>query len=226
MKKRTLYFVLLIAITASINFIGCKKSLIEENGLSRDINDFINQDILDILDSIDMPIYTGENPPKIEGSYLVSPYILFSSNIGSDIIGKVYADLTLTLKDQKNKDLTINLNVSQGGQEGETIGGYIVGNGNNFSAFAKIVMYNGDGDSCLMTRIFSGVISAEGIADYYSCLVMLDDYGDPNNVYIENGSARVFYDEDFLAECIEETKSFIIKENTNPNLPNKLSDSE
>lgn len=230
MKKKNLFYVLFIVIVASVAMTGCdkdkEKSLIEENGLSRNINDFISEDVLDILDSLEMPIYTGENPPNLEGKYLVSPYVLFSSNLEDDEIGSTYSDLTLSLKEQKNEELTVILNVAQSNSEGTTLGGYIVGDGDRFSAFAKIVMHSGDQDSCLMTRIFSGVITKEGIKDYYSCLVMLDDFGDPNDVYIENGATRIFNDEDGIAERQEETKSVSIKKNTNPILPGKLSDSE
>jgi hypothetical protein len=214
MKKITQ---LIFTITIALGLItsGCKKDetndLIEANGLSRDINDFISEDIFDILDSLGMPINTGGNPANIEGTYLISPMVLIESNRTFDDIGKTYADKTFTFFDQNNDNLTLTTALTQGGGVGEGLGSFIVGNGNNFSVFVRIKKLNQEhNDSTLTTQIFSGTITSDGITDLYNALVMLDDYGDPNDRYIAIGDARVFYDEDGFSERIEEEKSIDI----------------
>lgn len=223
MKTKNLFLTLFIAV-ASMYFIGCDKSeesLIEENGLSKDINDFMPQEILDILESLDMPINTGGNPPSIEGAFLKSPNILMNSNRSNDNIGSTYADLTVTFSNQNTKKLTVTVKQKQNNTEGDGIGSYIVGNNNNFSVFSEIHSYNDTyNDSSRVAKIYTGTISADGIVNYHDCIVMLDDYGDPNDHYIAIGDTRVFYDSDNIAEKVVETKSLSIKEAENQDMLN------
>lgn len=222
-----LFAILLVLLLAA----SCKKDetndLIEANGLSRDINDFISEEIFDILDSLGMPINTGGNPANIEGTYLVSPMVLTQSNRTFDDIGKTYADKTFTFLEQNNDNLTLTTALTQGGGVGEGLGSFIVGNGNNFSVFVRIKKDNLEhNDSTLTTQIFSGTLTSDGITNLYNALVMLDDYGDPNDRYIAIGDARVFYDEDGFSERIEEEKSMGINalDENKGSLPGELND--
>lgn len=194
-------------------FSSCKKdkSLLDENGLTHDINDFMSQEILEILDSLGMPINTGGNPPSIEGSFYVDPLTLTASNRDNDVVGNVYTSITVSFLDQNNSDLTINVEESYGDTEGDGKGSFIVGDAENFSVFTEISSYNSTrNDSCIIASIFSGNISDEGIEDLYYCLVMLEDYDDPNSYYIEVGDARVFYDQDGLSDRLINNKSGIV----------------
>lgn len=213
--KRITQLIFTITIALVLITSGCKEDethdLIEENGLSQDINDFISEEIFDILDSLGMPINTGGNPANIEGTYLVSPMVLTKSNRSFDDIGKTYADKTFTFLDQNDGNLTLTTALTQGGGVGEGLGSFIVGNGNNFSVFVRIKKVNLEhNDSTLTTQIFSGTLTSDGITNLYNALVMLDDFGDPNDRYIAIGDARVFYDEDGFSERIEEEKSIEI----------------
>ncbi|MCG6187698.1 hypothetical protein [Maribellus maritimus] len=218
MKKRNLFFIG-ITLVSSILFLSCGKddeSLIEENGLSKDINDFMPQAILDTMESLGMPIFTGGNPRDIEGTYLVSPGILYASNIEGDEIGERYADENLSFSSQNNSNLSLTIKINDWSSEGEETGSYIVGDNNEFSVFTKMMMYDNEvNDSALISYTCSGTISEDGIEDLFECLVMIDDFGDPNDQYIEIGAARVFYDEDGLAERMEETKSAVIGDDIN-----------
>ena len=209
--KKYAYFSLLVMLLVGV--ASCKKkddNLIEDNGLSKDINDFVPQDILDILDSLGMPINTGGNPTNIEGTFFFSPDILKASNRSNDVIGDKYHDVTVSFLNQDNKNLSLTTKYvdNAGSQEGNGYGSFIVGEGNDFTVFAKIktidLQYN---DSALSTMIYSGTITAQGIENLHMALVLLDDYGDPNDQYIEIGDSRVFYDQDGLSERTEELKS-------------------
>jgi len=54
------------------------------DGLPAEVIDLISIDILNELVDLDMPIFEGNNPPLIEGSYLGSPIILNNSNLPED----------------------------------------------------------------------------------------------------------------------------------------------
>ncbi len=217
MKKPNLQLLVTIFAICILAFSCDKKDdgLIENNGLSRDINDFVPKAILDTLESVGMPINTGGNPPKIDGNYIISPLILSNSNREDDVIGTEYTDNYLTLTDQNNKELTITVTSEYGSNlgSGEATGGYIVGNGTSFSIFVELLRERESGSKTLLAEIYSGNITSDGIDECYYCLVMINDYGDPNDEYIEIGDARVFYDGDGLAEKFDETKSIFIKQN-------------
>jgi hypothetical protein len=208
------YYILTALFLVGIFTTSCNKDetndLIESNGLSRAINDFIPQDILDILDSLGMPINTGGNPANIEGAFLFSKSVLVSSNIESDNPGSQFNDIMLSFLNQNNEELTLTTEYIEDNtsQEGAGYGSFIVGDGDFFSVFAKNKTYDSQyNDSVFSTFVFSGKIETEGIEDLHIALVVLDDYGDPNNHYIPVGSTRVFHDEDGFSERTEDVKS-------------------
>jgi hypothetical protein len=214
MKK--LHFALIFCILVAVIFISsCKKdennNLVQDNGLTKDINDFIPPHILKILDSLGMPINRGGNPAVIEGNYDVSPNVLIASNRENDVIGGQYSDVLLTFSDQNNEKLTLLTQYSQANQESKGYSSFIVGDNDKFTVFARIKthdpFYN---DSALSTQIYSGTIKADHIENLHIALVMLDDYGDNNNHYIEIGDARVFHDSDSISEKNSSLKSYQI----------------
>lgn len=207
--------ILLLFTSLAIAFNSCNKKdddPVEKNGLTKDINSFMPKKILDVLDTLGMKINTGGNPPEISGSFIISPDVLYSSNIDDDHIGDKYLDVTVTFSKQDHKKLAINLERIQGSEKGAAHSSFIVGKKDNFSVFTQIKMHDeANNDSCLVAQVLSGTITAEGIKDCYSSLVMLNDFGDPHERYIEIGEARVLYDEDGMSEHTVLNKSGAIK---------------
>ncbi len=187
---------------------SCKDAgpVVEENGLTKDINDIVPQSIIDEMESLDMPIYTGANPPNIGlgttgKSYLASPFILVSSNITNDTPGRQFGDYYFKLYDQNSDDLTIKLTYSNSGEEGTGLGGYIVGDNNKFSVFAEV---NSTylGSEAVLIHVISGTWTSSGIKDLYFANFMLDNKGNAEGYWIEDGEGRVIYDSDGLSETI------------------------
>lgn len=190
---------------------GCKKNegdsfIVEENGLTKDINDFVPQSVLDEMEDMGMPINEGVNPPNIQFRYLASPFILFNSNRSSDVIGKKYGDYYIQFSEQNNNTLTVKMASANAGQESEGIGGFIVGDDNRFSVFAKV---NSElkGEKAVLLNMISGKVGSDGITDFYFANFMLDDNGDPGDVWIEVGDGRILYDSDGFSEKISSDKS-------------------
>jgi hypothetical protein len=218
MRKQLTKLMIVLTLCTFV-FASCKKddSVVEKNGLTKAINDVISQDILDVLDSLGMPINKGGNPPTIEGTYLSSPHTLYASNRAGDSRGDVFSDLQLTFSNQNQKKLTVQTGYAQANLVFDGMGSFIVGDKKEFSVFVFDKEYNHDtDDSCLIARIFSGELTADGIANMYTAVSMLDDYGDPNDIYIEVGDTRVLYDADGLSDnvevsTVEVSKSIILK---------------
>lgn len=168
-----------------------------ENGLTEEINAFIPDSILNILEDLDMPINEGFDPPNIVGKYFVTPSLLKSTNIPNDYdIGYKFADLTIEFYNFNPEELTLTVKQSTSTSEGDGTGSFIVGTGNNFSVFAELRNEFDNGSKSVLGIVYSGEITENGIRDFHSSLVMLDDFGDVNNELIAIGQARVFLDGD------------------------------
>lgn len=190
---------------------GCKKKdgggyIVEENGLTKDINDFVPQSVLDEIEEMGMPINEGVNPPNIQFRYHASPFILLNSNRESDNIGSKFSDYDIQFSEQNNTNLTVKSASVNGGQESEGVGGFIVGDDNRFSVFSKV---NSElkGEKAVLLNMISGKITSDGIIDFYFANFMLDDNGDPSDVWIEVGDGRILYDSDGFSEKISSDNS-------------------
>ena len=199
--RRFLIFSFLIIFTI---IYGCSENkgsgsnLLDSNGLSKDINDFVPDSLLHILDSLGMPINTGDNPPNIEGTFLITPFTMVNTNRVNDnyYIGQVISDFYVKFSEQNNGKLTVNIDYYNGGEEGNGIGSFIVGDANKFSVFSKLfVTYLGDSADVLV--LFSGSLGSDGLHDMYVANFMVNSYG--SYYFINNGEGRIFYDSDGLS---------------------------
>jgi len=90
-----------------------------------------------------MPINKGTKPPDVRNIYTASPFILKATNVPNAIaIGKVFADYKVRFFDQDNDKPTIKLDYVNGPESGTGIGGFVSGNGSDFSLFVKVHAVN------------------------------------------------------------------------------------
>ena len=203
MKKSFYLTALVLTLTLTV---ACEEEndpvipKIEQNGLTREINDLVPQSILDEMERLGMPINRGAKPPLVEGRFFVSPLILLSSNRPGDVPGYRFADYITTFFGQDNDELTIMLDYENGDESGSGLGSFIVGEGRKFSVFVAINAVQSGGTPAKLVNVFSGYLANGGIEDLYVANFMIDDNGDPQNVWIENGEGRVAYDQDGFSE--------------------------
>ncbi len=199
MAKVNLKWFVLIIIAISMFSIGCeeenKDGKVEANGLTKKINDLVSEEILNNMKQLGMNINTGDTPPSIKGSYLVSPFILLKSNRPGDNAGKKFADYKVKFYNQDNENLEVAVDYVNGPEKGNGIGAFIVGNNNKFTVFAEMTSRSG-GATAKTVQVLSGEIADNGIKNFYYANFMLDNNGNPNDVWIENGEGRVIYDSD------------------------------
>lgn len=158
-----------------------------------------------------IPIYEGDNPPMVEGAYLLSPKTLLYDSGNSYSPGRTFADNYLFFTDQDEEEDTINFVGFEIDKYGEVIserygeGAFISGDGNNFSIFFDTFgesHYN-DGDTYSQTAlIISGTKTSSGINNIYYAFAMVDKY-DPYNHLMAIGVFRVFVDGDGIAYAID-----------------------
>jgi len=183
----------------SVVFTSCKKDEEAAPQLSQDIKNIVPDSTLNKIISLGMPVNKGTNPPDLINIFKVIPFTLKSTNVDNDFaIGYVFSDYKFRLYDQDNEKLTIKLDYINGPESGTGYGGFISGDGNNFSVFVKVHALNGNNEADII-QIISGTITTEGIKDFYLSNFMINDYGDPNSVWIEEETGRVFYDSDGIS---------------------------
>ncbi|MBL7816115.1 MAG: hypothetical protein JNL70_13945 [Saprospiraceae bacterium] len=210
MKKIQLKFIAFVAIISF--WSSCLVSEhdvipeceIQANGLSRAINDLVPSDILQTIIDLGMPINKGGKPPLIEGNkYKSSPMILLSTNVPGESTGGQYNDYIVTFSQQNSTDLTIKIDFVSGTEKGTGLGSFMAGTGNDFTIFSQIDVESTNqvaGVKAKTVVIMSGTWTPTGIKNFHTALFMLDDKGDPNDVWLENGEGRIFYDKDGFSE--------------------------
>ncbi len=196
---------LLLLLILSLSITSCSKDDEDENagfdGSIDAIENFYSPELLAALNDLGFIINTGNTPPIIDGTYLANPNVLENTNIPNDEIGRTFKDLQMKFFNQNNDNLNLDFEGIDGSALIESTQSFISGSDNHFSVFLKVETTR-DGHSSLAAYAFSATLSAEGLLNYQSALIMLDDKGDPNNNLIENNTGRLFIDANGLCDVI------------------------
>jgi hypothetical protein len=208
MKRNLLFIAAIFFFALTFSLSSCKKDDIK-TGLSEDIQNLVPDSLLQTIKDLGMPVNEGLVPPDIENIYLASPFELVSSNIAGDTPGHVFADFRVKFSDQNNDDLTVKVSYVNGSEEGNSLGSFVSGYGNDFSVFIKMTSTSLDTEADLLL-IISGTKVTEGIKDLYYAIFMLNNYGNVNDYWIDNGKGRVIYDSDGISPIVESLKSLKI----------------
>lgn len=188
------------------------------------INKVVPEWLLEMMEPY-IPIYEGDNPPMVEGTYLLSPQKLFYDSSKQYSSGKIFADNYLFFTDQDEVEDTINFVGFEVNNNGDIIsekygeGAFISGEGNDFSIFFNTAgeHYFNDGYSYSNEAlIVSGTKTSTGIRDIYYAFAMVDKY-DPYNHLMPIGAFRVFKDGDGMTEYIDLTNSGRTRTRSNDN---------
>lgn len=174
----------------------------EFDGSIESVEDFFTPELVAALENLGFVINQGSTPPNIEGSYFSSPFTLQASTVTGDFVGSNFPDYTSIFSNQDNGSLKIDFNGSGGSQTDEGYGSLISGNDNRFSVYLKLSSQISSSIEVETAYAISGRITDEGIEDYQLAIMMLDDNGDPDGVYIENNTGRLLVDSDDFSERI------------------------
>ncbi len=210
MKKQLLSYCIIVLL------FSCSSDDDENNafdGSRSSLEDLFSEEVVETLNELNFTINTGTNPPNLEGTFFVTRFILTDSNRPEDQIGNRFLDQEYTFLNQNFEDNTIDFEGEQkNGIDGEATsfldgtGSFISGDDNRFSIFLLVdqVRVN-SGSRSQNAFAISGEITESGIINFEQSFIMLDNFGNPFNEYIENGQGRRFIDEDRFSEKITET---------------------
>lgn len=205
-KVMSTLLVLAVCATAFVN-VSCDKDEQQAaipvaqqfDGSYQSIEQFVTPQLLQTMQDMGLQIHDGGTPPNLEGTYLMAPSKLQSSNRPGDVADSSFADLYMTFSNQDNSKHTVDFSYDQpsAGESGVGTGTYVSGDGALFSSFMKqTTTYNGHDAETIM--IVSGKITAQGFTEVQQAVFMVNNGG--YSGYIDNGQGRIFYDGDGLVE--------------------------
>jgi hypothetical protein len=145
-----------------------------------------------------MPIYAGSTPPTIDGSFTSHQHEPVYTSDGYSWSGKL-ADQIMNFTDQDKQKNTINYQYRQSGNLSDKTQMVVMGEGDQFTIFAVMNGANASVNATYkMAEIVSGTMTADGIKDFFSGILMLEK-NDPSNQLMKVGTYRIFKDGDGLA---------------------------
>ncbi len=175
------------------------------------IEEVVPPEILEDLSPY-MNIYYGTNPPVIEGTYFIDPFVTVycqdQGNGGYDPGDKVNSEY-VGFFNQDNKKLTLDFKAESvsGNSYEKGDGSFIAGDGNNFTVYFNTVGAT-QGISTKTALVISGTKTSGGIGNLQYAFVMVEKGSDPDHKLMEEGVFRVFKDQDGLSEKSSHTFNF------------------
>ncbi len=161
------HYIYLFIITISLS--SCSKDddtvILEREGTIESVKGWANSEIIDALENLGLTIYEGNTPPNIEGDYQMSERVLEATNVPNDNpLGFRVAKLNMSFTNQNNGTFTTNFNGSQISSTDNSIistlavdnyleNSFIIGSGNFFTAFFKVISTRDSGTEALQIYV-------------------------------------------------------------------------
>jgi hypothetical protein len=193
--------------SSSSREIGNRSDKVSEPmNLTEDIHNLIPDNILEAIEDIGIEINGGKSPPNIEGTYFVDTLQLVKTTTGTDIAKQW--NKYVTFSGQDNTTLTINVDYtmqtenSSNPMSSKGPGSYIVGEGNKFTVVVDGTREQA-GYTAKTVEIFSGEISDTGIINYHWAVMMIDNNGNPLDIWIQNSTGYTKKDGDGFSERVK-----------------------
>ncbi|HLU80728.1 MAG TPA: hypothetical protein VK010_01515 [Flavobacteriaceae bacterium] len=182
-------------------------------GSEEDIIQFLSKDAYNNLLALGVTVHTGSTPPFINGQYLMSPYVLASTNISGDYdIGFQFANNIVQISNQNNEDLSVNYYSYQVDENGNVITqeygneSFITGTGSNFTVIIKTESSSTDSQgnyvNMIMGIAISGTVQNGYIQNLQKAFIVIEESGDINGEFIDKGEGRLIVDGDGFSEML------------------------
>jgi hypothetical protein len=152
-----------------------------------------------------MPIYSGNTPPNIEGTYSMSPCVLVYDSNNAFNPGYKFTDIIIEFTNQNMTQNTLVFRdeyVDNSGNPTNTSTkseAKIIGSGNDFTIFVIAENNGTNGSWTKLASLYSGTITNNGIKNFHEGFVMLDKI-DPDNNLMKVGQFRIVNDQDGMSD--------------------------
>lgn len=169
------------------------------DGSIESVEEFYTPELVSSLEDLGFNINEGGSPPNIEGTYLSSPLVLEASTVPGDPEGSTFNDFTSTFSNLNVDELTVDFLGDQNSSSSVGDGSLVSGSNGQFTVYLKTDTQNQGSVVVSSALVISGTLTNEGIENFQLAALMLDDKGDPDDVYIDNNTGRLFEDGDGLS---------------------------
>ena len=147
-----------------------------------------------------MPFFLGVNPPNVEGTYYIDPYVtVYCEDEGGYEPGRVISSYYINFSNQNMRNNTIDMYKlsSDFTDKSDGKGVFISGSDDKFTAYFSTTGISSFSDYDVYYKtsvVISGKKTKNGIKDLYYAFVMLEKSDDPENYIMEEGYFRIFKD--------------------------------
>lgn len=170
------------------------------------VNEFLNNNDIEEYEKTGMKIYTGNNPPNIEGLYKSDSLVIFYDEPFENVapVGAEVSSYNHKFYDQK-RDGTIKLKriPLEGQDTAEGVGGFISGDNNCFSIFVNVKDQSDQCDTDQAT-IYSACKTEVGLEGLQAGFILKKQEGPGCGKVVPVGHLRIITEDDELAERTEE----------------------
>lgn len=184
-----------LILCIGLAFSSCNNDDDEPKGVQSKINTVIPEESLRIVRELGIETYSGDTPPDITGTYLMSPNLMLRSNIPNDAPSNTqFVSYTINFSNFNASNFSIGYVGTASGERDASESAVIAGSGNNFSVYGKSTSVVG-ANSVVLGVVFSGTLENGKIKNLRRAIIVIDDSnGGPN--LLKKGNARVFHDGD------------------------------
>lgn len=170
------------------------------------VNEFLSSNDVKEYENVGMKIYTGNNPPQIEGLYKSDSLVIFYDKPFENAapVGAVVSSYNHKFYDQKSDGTIKVLRQSlQGEDVGAGVGGFISGDNNCFSIFVDV---NDKSNQCNTNQatIYSACKIEAGLEGLQAGFILKEQEGSKCGAVVPVGHLRIITEDDDLAERINE----------------------
>lgn len=144
--------------------------------------------------------YPGSKPPRVEGSFKLSPLVLLYASDNYHITD--FSDLIVSFSDQQSRGLLKYRECQNDTVVGTSVQARVIGSGDYFTVYCNQYVSGPSGSwRCKIATLVSGRVTPQGIRECQYAFVMLDRESsspstDPS--LAEEGTVRIFSDGDGL----------------------------
>ena len=132
-RKNLLMFTVLAFVACAFVFASCKKD--DDSGFGSPEEYIENPSVSGAIDDSGIPIYEGDTPPALAGTYLLDGEVTDASSLLNELIGApMGSEFILSKQTVSGK---IDLEERVGGLKGTGSGGYITGANGHFTIYIE-----------------------------------------------------------------------------------------
>ena len=168
-----------------------------EDGIPDPVDGYLTPFDRALLEQVGLELHRGDDPPFIEGEYLLDSLVVEWDDDGSDGWNVIETHVQF---DQQREDASLSCATwDEGASNSSGNNGYVSGSGDCFSAFIEQSYYSEDDEcSVQMPMVWSGCVGPEGLEDLAFGFIAVEREGPCGNT-VQEGHRRLIVEQDQLA---------------------------